>query len=60
MAIDGLLLEYIVYIILYVYYFSTEEFVLGEFIQGCVASVFLLLGKICIALAVAEGLAGPS
>jgi len=62
MAIDGLILEYLLYALL-----AFQSFVIGNtpftsynLIMGAVASVFIITGKISIALAVANGIAGPA
>lgn len=63
MAIDGLILEYSIYIMMAIYYIfiqANSAFNWSNMIIGCFASLFLMSGKISIALAVAEGLAGPA
>ena len=61
MAIDGLILEYSIYIMLAVYYILIlGSFSIYDMLMGCLASVFLMSGKIAIAMAIAEGLAGPA
>jgi hypothetical protein len=60
MAIDGLILEYACYVILVIYYHITYGVNTDDFLTGCLASVFILVGKICVALAVAEGIAAPA
>jgi hypothetical protein len=61
MAIDGLILEYQIYIILAVIFiFSQGQINYYDMFMGSLASLFLVIGKISIALAVSEGLAGPA
>ena len=62
MAIDGLILEYLLYALM-----AFQAFVIGDapftsynLLMGAVASVFIITGKISIALAVANGIAGPA
>ena len=61
MAIDGLIFEYLIYGILGVYTFllsdSEIEFSYRNLMIGTFASVFIIIGKISIALAVANGIA---
>lgn len=60
MSIDGLILEYVVYVGLAIYYHITYGMILKNFLVGSIASTILLVGKVSIAMAVAEGLAAPA
>jgi hypothetical protein len=64
MAIDGLIIEYLLYGILAIYTFllgsSSFEFSYYNLMIGTLSSLFLIVGKISIAMAVAEGIAGPA
>jgi hypothetical protein len=64
MAIDGLILEYMLYAVIafYTFVLSNSEAVFSFYNLGIgtIASCFLIVGKISIAMAVAEGLAGPA
>jgi len=62
MAVDGLILEYIIYILIALFTFTTTEiqFSWRDFAIGTFASGFQILGKICIVLAVSYGIAGPA
>ena len=60
LAIDGLILEYFIYMVMAVYLMMTDGLDVDTFAVGTLASIFLMIAKICIALAVANGLAGPS
>lgn len=65
MAIDGLILEYLLYGFLALYTFVLSQndsfsFSLYNLLIGTLSSVFLIVGKISIALAVSEGIAGPA
>ena len=62
MAIDGLIFEYIVYILVALYTFTATDiqFSWRDLSVGTVASCFQVLGKVCIALAVSYGIAGPA
>ena len=62
MAIDGLILEYIIYILIALYTFTATdvEFNWIDLSVGTVASCFQVMGKVCIVLAVSYGIAGPA
>lgn len=61
MAIDGLILEYQLYILLAIYYLSAvSQLNWHDLLYGSLASLFLVIGKTSIALAVAEGIAGAA
>jgi hypothetical protein len=62
MALDGLIIEYTIYILMAIYTFGATElqFNWNNLLIGTVASVFIITGKICIALAVSFGLSGPA
>ena len=62
MALDGLIIEYVIYIMMAIYTFGATElkFNWDNLFIGTVASCFIITGKICIALAVSYGLAGPA
>ncbi len=62
MAIDGLIMEYFIYIMMAIYTFGATQlqFNWNNLMIGTVASVFIITGKICICLAVSYGLAGPA
>ena len=62
MAIDGLILEYVLYVVLAFQSFviSHSQFSFYNLLIGFFASCFLIIGKISIALAVSSGIAGPA
>ena len=59
-SIDGLIFEYQMYIFLAIYYFSYNGLVWHDLLIGTVGSLFIMSGKILVALAVANGIAGPA
>ncbi len=62
MAVDGLILEYLIYIMIAVFTFTFTDiqFNWNDLAIGTLASIFQVLGKICIVLAVSYGIAGPA
>lgn len=64
MALDGLIFEYLLYAILALYTFVLSniesQFSFYNLMIGFFASCFLIVGKISIAMAVANGIAGPA
>ena len=62
MAVDGLILEYIIYIFIAIFTFTATDlhFSWTDLAIGTLASAFVILGKICIVLAVSYGIAGPA
>ncbi len=62
MAIDGLIMEYLLYIILALYTFTQSDIIFStkDLAIGTLASLFIIIGKISIALAVSYGIAGPA
>lgn len=62
MAIDGLILEYLLYALMAFYAFVIGDtlFTMRNLLMGAVASVFIITGKIAIAMAVSYGIAGPA
>lgn len=60
MVIDGMIVEYLFYVALAIYYQVRYGMVLRDLIIGSIASIIMLVGKITVALAVAEGLAAPA
>ena len=62
MAIDGLILEYMIYILIAFFSFTMTDvtFIWRDLGIGTLASSFQILGKICIVLAVSYGIAGPA
>lgn len=62
MAVDGLIMEYLLYIILAIYTFVGTDVVFStrDLAIGTLASCFIITGKISIALAVSYGIAGPA
>ena len=62
MAVDGLILEYLIYIMIALYTFTATDiqFSWRDLSVGTVASCFQILGKTCIVLAISYGIAGPA
>eukprot|EP00347_Sterkiella_histriomuscorum_P014658 403360042 len=59
-SIDGLIFEYQIYLLIAIYYFSQSQVVWEDLLIGTIGSLFIAVGKISIALAVANGIAGPA
>ena len=60
MAIDGLIIEYFVYVILAINFYYTIGYSNSDLLNASIASLFILVAKVCTAIAIAEGLAAPA